>query len=69
MLVWGGGEFSCIGLNLAIMEIKIMTAKIFSVFVVALEGEQTHRDMEMADHMTMKPKGGKGCFIFKHVVD
>ena len=69
MLVWGGGEFACIGLNLAIMEIKIMAAKIFSVFEVALEGEQTHRDMQMADHMTMKPKGGKGYFIFKHVVE
>ena len=69
MLVWGGGAFSCIGLNLAIMEIKIMAANIFSAFVVKLEGEQTHRDMQMADHMTMKPKGGKGYFVFEHVRD
>ncbi|KAJ4345624.1 uncharacterized protein N0V89_011758 [Didymosphaeria variabile] len=67
MLVWGGGEHVCAGQNMAMMEIKIMAARVLSQFVIRVASAQTHKDMEMRDHFVLEPRGGKGLFVFERV--
>lgn len=64
MLVWGKGSRICLGQHMAIMELKILLARIIDMFEVRLAGEQTHADMEMTDHFTLIPKGKKCGLIF-----
>lgn len=67
MFLWGGGEYSCAGQNMAIMEIKILVSRVIGEFAVRLEGDGkgTHRDMEMCDHLVVAPRGGKGMLMFE----
>jgi len=65
MLVWGTGERSCLGMNMAIMEVKLMVARVLTEFRVKVENDQTHKDMLMCDHMVTAPRGGKGMCIFE----
>ncbi|KAL1603825.1 hypothetical protein SLS60_005416 [Paraconiothyrium brasiliense] len=64
MLVWGGGEHACAGQNMAVMEIKIMVARVLSQRRIRVASAQTHKDMEMRDHFVLEPRGGKGLFVF-----
>ncbi|KAF2261269.1 cytochrome P450, partial [Lojkania enalia] len=52
----GGGEYICAGSNLAIMEVKIMAAKVLQRYFVSVAGEQTHKDIEMRDHFVIETK-------------
>ena len=63
--VWGGGEYICLGSNMALMEIKVALARVLGRFFVRVESKQTHRDMEMCDHFVIAPKGGKGLLVFE----
>ncbi len=64
MFMWGKGSRACLGQYMATMEIKILLARLVSRFAVALEGPQTHDDMEMTDHFTLIPKGKKCGLVF-----
>ncbi|ORY01050.1 cytochrome P450 [Clohesyomyces aquaticus] len=66
IFIWGGGEHVCAGQNMATLEIKIMVARVFAEFSIRVEGEQTHRDMQMCDHFVIAPRGGKGVLVFEH---
>ncbi|KAF2265756.1 cytochrome P450 [Lojkania enalia] len=65
LFLWGSGDTTCMGRDMATMEIKIMASRMLGTFEAIVEGEQTHRDMEMCDHVVMAPKGGKAMLVFK----
>ncbi|KAF2108369.1 cytochrome P450 [Lophiotrema nucula] len=67
MFVWGGGEHVCAGMNMAVMEIKIVAVRVLCEFKIRVESEQTHKDMQMGDHFISEPKGGKGLCIFEKI--
>lgn len=68
MLVWGGkGPRSCPGQHIAKMEIKIVVARLVERFVVRLESERTHAEMEMTDHFTLIPRGRRCGLVFVRV--
>lgn len=64
---WGKGTRICIGMNMAIMELKILLARVINQFEVRLASEKTHRDMEMEDHYILTPKGGKCGLVFEQL--
>jgi cytochrome P450 len=64
MLVWGKGSRICLGQHMAVMELKILLARIIDTFDVRLRGYQTHAEMEMTDHFTLIPKGKKCGLVF-----
>lgn len=61
---WGKGTRSCLGQHMAVMELKIMLARVVDEFEVSLESLKTHDDMETTDHFTLIPKGGRCGLIF-----
>ena len=66
-LVWGKGSRVCRGQRLAVMEIKILLAKLIDIYAVRLAGEHTHGDMELTDHFTLIPRGKKCELVFSAV--
>ena len=64
MLVWGKGTRVCLGQHMAMMEIKILLARMVDRFGVELAGPKTHEEMEMTDHFTLIPKGKRCSLVF-----
>lgn len=62
ILVWGKGNRSCLGKQLAYMELKVATAAIMKRFRVELGSATTDDDMEMTDHFTLIAKGRR-CLL------
>ena len=54
------GARNCIGQNLAMMELKIITASFCKLFRVSIASTMKDDDMEMVDHFQLFPKG-KRC--------
>ena len=65
MFVWGYGNRICAGQNMAIMEIKIMAARITEKYNLRLASEKTHDDMVMMDHFIGFAKGHSCPLIFE----
>jgi cytochrome P450 len=65
MLVWGKGTRVCLGQHMAMMEIKILLARMVDRFRVEM-APQTHDEMEMTDHFTLIPKGKKCTLVFSN---
>ncbi|OCL06977.1 cytochrome P450 [Glonium stellatum] len=65
MLVWGKGTRTCLGQNMALMELKIMLARVMDKYAVRIRSEKTHGDMLMTDHFTLIPKGQKCELVFE----
>lgn len=61
------GPFGCIGKNLAMMELRTVTARLITKFDVSLApGEDGHRIMyETKDHFTVDP--GSLDMVFKEI--
>lgn len=62
ILVWGKGSRSCLGKQLAYMELKVGMAALMKKFRVEIGSNTTHDDMEMTDHFTLIAKGQR-CIL------
>lgn len=62
IFVWGKGQRSCLGKQLAMMELRMATAALMKNFRIELGSETTDDDMEMTDHFTLIAKGQK-CIL------
>ncbi|KIY01666.1 uncharacterized protein Z520_01803 [Fonsecaea multimorphosa CBS 102226] len=60
--VFGKGARACLGRSLATMEIKLATAALITRYNVEIGSATTHKDMEMACHFVLVPKG-KQCVL------
>lgn len=67
ILVWGKGTRACLGKPIATMELKLGTAALVRKFSVEIGSPTTDDDMEMTDHFTLIPKGGKCLLTFRIV--
>jgi len=63
------GIRACIGLNLANMELKIVTAALLKLYRVRPGVDMTSDDMEMTDHSLLVPKGGKCNLLFQRIAE
>lgn len=63
-LPFSEGTRACLGKNLAMMELKLITATLVRLFNVSLGPETTDLSMIMKDHFLLIPKGGKCDLIF-----
>lgn len=63
-LPFSEGTRACLGKNLAMMELKLITAILVRLFHIALGPETTDISMAMKDHFLLVPKGGKCDLIF-----
>ena len=61
------GTRACIGINLANMELKIVTAALLKLYRVRPGVDMTSDDMEMTDHFLLVPKGGKCNLVFEKI--
>lgn len=59
------GPRACLGRNLALMELKLPTARLILQTKVAVAPETTDAGMEMQDHFLALPKAGKCDLIFE----
>lgn len=60
------GPRACLGKNLAMMELKMITATILRRFQVKSPPTTTEESMSMKDHFLVLPKGGKCDLIFEY---
>lgn len=58
------GPRACLGINLALMELRILSANILAKFVVSLAPGTTDDSMEIRDHFVVQPKAGKCDLVF-----
>jgi cytochrome P450 len=58
------GSRACLGKNLAIMELKMITAALIKSYEVTVSPTMNPADMAMKDHFLALPKGGKCDLIF-----
>lgn len=63
------GPRACLGKNLAIMELKLITAPLVKDFVVSLGPNCTDDSMVMMDHFLVLPKGARCDLIFSPLKD
>lgn len=66
--LWGGGEYTCLGQHMALMEIKLLIARVIGDFEVSIR-EEDKSDWDMCDHFVVATKSGKGRLIFKPIHD
>ena len=58
------GTRACLGKNLAMMELKLITASLVKDYEVGLAPGTTEESMAMTDHFLALPKSGKCEFVF-----
>ena len=58
------GTRACLGRNLAMMELRQVTAAVLQRYVVTAARTTTSESMEMRDHFLVIPKAGKCELIF-----
>lgn len=58
------GSRACLGKNLAMMELKLVTATLLQRFVISAPPHTTPESMAMRDHFLVQPKGGRCDLIF-----
>lgn len=58
------GSRACLGKNLAVMELKLITAILVNSFVVTCAAETTKDTMDTMDYFILTPKAGKCNLIF-----
>jgi cytochrome P450 len=61
------GSRACIGKNLAMMELKLITARLIKQFKCMLAPATTEHSMATMDHFLLIPVGGKCELIFEVV--
>ena len=60
------GTRACLGKNLAIMELKLVTAALILKFDVKVSPTLADSDMDMKDHFLALPKGGRCDLVFSN---
>lgn len=58
------GSRACLGKNLAMMELKLVTATLLQRFEVSAPPETTAYSMAMRDHFLVLPKSGRCDLVF-----
>jgi cytochrome P450 len=58
------GTRACLGIHLAMMELKLTTAALIRDYVVAIAENMKKSDMDMKDHFLVLPAGGKCDLVF-----
>jgi cytochrome P450 len=61
------GTRACLGMNLAMMELKIAVASLVHRYDVSVADSMKPGDMDMKDHLLAYPKGGKCDLVFNHI--
>lgn len=61
------GSRACIGKNLAMMELKLITARLVRQFKCTIAPATTEESMATKDHFLLVPAGGKCELIFESV--
>lgn len=64
---FSAGSRVCLGINLAWMELKVITATLVANYSVQLAASTTDESMTMIDHFLAAPKAGKCDLIFTAV--
>lgn len=64
---FSAGSRACLGINLAWMELKVITATLVREHSVQLGPSTTENNMKMIDHFLAAPKAGKCDLIFTPV--
>ncbi|TKA76250.1 hypothetical protein B0A49_03101 [Cryomyces minteri] len=63
------GTRACLGKNLALMELKLVTASVIKWYSVAVASSMGPGDMDLKDHFLAVPKSGRCELVFEKVVD
>lgn len=58
------GTRACLGQNLALMELKLITSSLIASYVVNAAPQTTEESMSLTDHFLMIPKDGKCELMF-----
>ncbi|KAI9871912.1 MAG: hypothetical protein M1830_002299 [Pleopsidium flavum] len=61
------GLRNCMGQNLALMELKIVTAAVLKRYTVSVGKAMRGDEMEMRDHFVLMPKAGRCELVFESV--
>jgi len=61
------GSRACLGINIAYMELKVVTAAILSKYQVEIAPDMQPDDMDQRDHFLIFPKGGKCNLAFRRL--
>ncbi len=61
------GLRNCMGQNLALMELKIVTSAVLKRYTVSVGKAMRGDEMEMRDHFVLIPKGGRCELVFESV--
>jgi len=58
------GPRACLGKNIALLELKLVTAALVQRYIIAASPTMTKGDMEMQDHFLASPKSGRCDLMF-----
>lgn len=61
------GTRACLGKSLAMMELKLVTAKLLERYQITAPPTTTSESMEMRDHFLVLPRDGRCDLIFSSV--